>query len=326
MIPFWIGFLLLIFFLLALDLGIFNKRAHVIKAKEALLWTFFYIILALLFSIFIYFAYKNHWLGIGLQAYQCQTGHEAALAYFTGYVIEKSLSLDNIFVMAVIFSYFQVAAIYQHRVLFWGILGALVLRGMMIFIGTALIQKFSWMIMVFGALLIITAVRMLISKDEKFEPEKNLLIRTAKKLYPVTDGYVGAKFFVKQDNVRLITPLFLVLLVIESTDLLFAIDSIPAIFAITSDPYIVFTSNVFAILGLRSLYFALAAMMKKFRYLKISLVFILSYVGFKMILSHYVKINTIFSLAVIVTILIVGVLTSMEAGRKDAKKLRSSLK
>ena len=326
MILFWIGFLLLIFLLLSLDLGVFNRKAHVIKAKEAILWTFFWIGLALLFSIFIYFAYKNHWLGIGLEPFQCQTGHDAALAYFTGYIIEKSLSLDNIFIMAVIFAYFQVAAMYQHRVLFWGILGALVLRGMMIFIGTELIQKFSWMIMVFGGLLIVTAVKMLVSKEEKFEPEKNLLMRAAKKLYPVTDGYMGAKFFVRQGNVRLITPLFLVLLVIESTDLLFAFDSIPAVFAITHDPYIIFTSNVFAILGLRSLYFALAAMMNKFRYFKISLVFILFYIGFKMILSHYVKINTIFSLAVIVTILIVGILTSIEAGRKDTKNLRSSLK
>ncbi|HPG38872.1 MAG TPA: TerC family protein [bacterium] len=313
----WIGFIIIILLLLFLDLGVFNRRVHVIKAKEALLWTLFWIVLALLFDIFIYYAYKGNWFGIGLGEDHIKSGADAALKYFTGYIIEKSLSMDNIFVIAMIFSYFKIPAMYQHRVLFWGILGALILRGIMIIAGTALIHKFSWMIFVFGAFLIVTAIKMLITRHDTIEPEKNILIRAAKKIYPVTSELHGAKFFIRDGHKHSMTPLFLVLLIIESTDVLFAVDSIPAIFAVTTDPFIVFTSNVFAILGLRSLYFALAAMMEQFRYLKISLVFILAYVGVKMIFSHSYPIPTLVSLSIIAVILFVGVAASIMVGKLE---------
>ena len=322
---FWLIFLVLVFALLALDLGVFHRREHVIQAKEAIAWTFFWIVLALFFNVFIYFSYEHHWLGIGIHHQEIMGGKEAALKYFTGYIIEKSLSLDNIFVIAMIFAFFHVPGKYQHRALFWGILGALILRGIMIIAGSALIEKFSWMIYIFGGLLIITAIKMLITRHDTIEPEKNLLFRLARKIYPVTDGYIGSKFFAKIGDKRAITPLFLVLLVIESTDVLFAIDSIPAIFAITTDPYIIFTSNVFAILGLRSLYFALAAMMELFRYLKMSLVFVLVYVGVKMILSHHYIIPTVISLTIIAAILVVGIVASVVAGKEDTAKLKSPL-
>lgn len=311
----WIGFILFVIILLALDLGVFHKHEHVIKTKEALLWTVFWIILALLFSVFIYYAYENHWFGIGLEIGHTMNGDEALLKYFTGYIIEKTLSLDNIFVIALIFSYFNVPMIYQHRVLFWGILGALIMRGVMILAGAALIKSFSWMIYVFGGFLILTAIKMLLSKNEEVHPEKNLLIRMFKKLYPVTKDYQGHNFFAKIDGKRAITPLFLVLLVVESSDVIFAVDSIPAIFAVTTDPFIVFTSNVFAILGLRSLYFALAALMDKFRYLKYSLTFVLAYVGVKMILSHHYPIPTTVSLMIIAVSIAAGVFASIMRNR-----------
>ncbi len=316
---FWIGFLIIVFILLALDLGVFHKKNHEIKTKEALLWTLFWIVLSLLFNVFIYYAYESHWLGIGIHKTSVESGSEAALRYFTGYIIEKSLSLDNIFVIALIFSYFKVPAIFQHRVLFWGILGALVLRGVMILAGITLIEKFNWMIYVFGGLLLITALRMLFSKDEEIEPEKNVLIKIARKFFPISKSFEGSKFFTRINGKRAVTPLFLVLLVIESTDVLFAIDSIPAIFAVTTDSYIVFTSNIFAILGLRSLYFALAAMIDRFRYLKISLVFILAFVGVKMLLSHVTPIPTLVSLSVIASILIIGTLASIFVSKKSKK-------
>jgi tellurite resistance protein TerC len=325
MVFFWLGFLILIFLLLGLDLGVFHRKDHIIGFKEALLWTLFWIFLSLLFNVFIYFAYENQLLGIGVEQHHVQTGIDAALKYFTGYVIEKSLSLDNIFVIAMIFSYFKVPLVYQHRVLFWGILGALIMRGVMINIGAALINTFAWMIYVLGIFLILTAVKMLITRHDNIEPEKNLLIKVAKKIYPVTTEYHGSKFFINLNGVRTITPLFLILLIIESTDVLFAIDSIPAIFAVTTDPYIVFTSNVFAILGLRSLYFALASLMDKFRYLKMSLVFVLAYVGVKMILSHTFTIPTPVSLSIIAGILVVGITASLIASKRDTAKLRSPL-
>lgn len=311
-IYFWLGFLLLVFILLALDLGVFHKKDKAIPAKEALLWTGFWVFLALLFNVFIYFAYEYHWLGIGLHVGHNVGGKEAAIKYFTGYVVEKSLSLDNIFVIAMIFSYFSVPDKYQHRVLFWGILGALVMRGIMIYAGAALIDRFDWMIYVFGGLLIFTAIKMLLSKNEEIHPDDNPLVKLARKLYPVTGTYKGHHFFTKLNGRRAITPLFLVLLVIESTDVIFAVDSIPAIFAITTDPYIVFTSNVFAILGLRSLYFALAAMITKFRYLKISIVIVLIYVGIKMLISEMYHIPTLVSLFVIILILGSGILASLK--------------
>ncbi len=307
----WVGFIVMILGLLALDLGVLNRKPHVIGTREALLWTIFWIFLALLFNVAVYFIYEHHWLGIGINIRETMSGKDAALKYFTGYVVEKSLSLDNVFVIAVIFNYFAVPRIYQHRVLFWGIVGALIMRGIMIALGVALIHRFHWIIYVFGGLLILTALKMLLTREDKLEPDKNPLVRLARKIYPVTSDFEGHKFFTKVDGARAITPLFLVLLVVESTDVLFAVDSIPAIFAITTDPFIVFTSNVFAILGLRSLYFALASVIEKFRYLKVSLMLVLVYVGFKMILSGHYPIPTGISLAVIAGILTSGIVSSI---------------
>jgi tellurite resistance protein TerC len=314
----WFLFILLILSLLFLDLGVFHKQDKVISAKEAILWTIFWVILALLFNVFIYYAYSHNWLGIGLSEHALKSGKDAALKFFTGYIIEKSLSLDNIFVIAMIFSYFKVEGKYQHRVLFWGILGALILRGAMILAGTALIQTFDWMIYVFGGFLIVTAGKMLFAGDEEIDPEKNILIKAARKLFPVSPTFEEQKFFTKVNGNKAITPLFLVLLIVESTDVLFAVDSIPAIFAVTTDPFIVFTSNVFAILGLRSLYFALAAMIGMFHYLKISLVFVLAYVGVKMILSHHYPIPTSLSLGIIAIALGAGVAASLLFKKQEA--------
>ena len=321
----WVGFTLLIVSLLALDLGIINRKAHVIKAKEALLWTGFWISLALLFNVLVYYMYQHHWLGVGLEIGHLLDGSDAALKFFTGYVIEKSLSMDNIFVIALIFAFFNVPLKYQHRVLFWGILGAIIMRGVMILAGVTLLEKFTWMIYIFGVLLILTAVKMLISRHDNLEPGKNILVRLARKIFPVTEKIEGHHFFTKLNGKIAVTPLFLVLLVIESSDVLFAVDSIPAIFAVTTDPFIIFSSNIFAILGLRSLYFALAAVMERFRYLKMSLVFLLAYVGVKMLLSHHFKIPTLVSLAIIGGILLVGILASIFASHRDTAKLKSPL-
>ncbi len=321
----WVGFLFFVLAMLALDLGVFNRKAHVISIREATGWTVLWVALALGFNAAIYFLYERHWLGIGTTIGHELNGRTAALQFFTGYVIEKSLSLDNIFVIAMIFSYFSVPAIYQHRVLFWGIIGALVMRGLMILAGVALIERFDWIIYVFGALLIMTAVKMLIVRHDNLDPGKNPLIRLAKRLYPLSDDFDGPNFFTRIDGKRAITPLFLSLLIVESTDLLFAVDSIPAIFAVTRDPFIIFTSNVFAILGLRSLYFALAGMMEKFRYIKSSLVFVLAFVGVKMILMHHHPIPTFASLAIILGILTVGVLASIIGAKRDTAPLASPI-
>jgi tellurite resistance protein TerC len=326
MIWLWLGFLVFIIALLALDLGVFHRKAHVIKTKEAFIWTAFWIMLALLFNVMIYYIYENHWFSIGKSIGNVLDGKEAALKFFTGYLLEKSLSLDNIFVIAMIFAYFNVPPVYQHRVLFWGILGAIILRGIMIGLGVALIERFTWMIYVFGILLILTAVKLLISRHDNIEPKKNPLVKLAKRLFPVSDTYKEDHFFTRLNGRIAITPLFLVLIVVESSDVLFAIDSIPAIFAITTDPFIVFTSNIFAILGLRSLYFALAAVIEKFRYLKMSLVYILAYVGVKMILSHHYHIPIIVSLSVIIGILLVGIMASIVASNRDTAKLQSPFK
>ena len=313
----WLGFIALILGMLALDLGVLNRKSHVISAGESLAWTAFWVMLALAFNVGVYFLYENHWFGVGLELGYSLTGREAALQFLTGYIIEKSLSLDNIFIFALIFSYFRVPLLYQHRTLFWGIIGALLLRGIMIAIGAALIHRFDWVVYVFGGLLIITAVKLLISRPENMKPEGNLLVRTARRFYPVTQEFHENRFFVWINGKRALTPLFLVLLVVESTDVLFAVDSIPAIFAVTRDPFLVFTSNVFAILGLRSLYFALASLIHRFRYLKSSLVFVLAFVGVKMLLSHHYPIPTPFSLVTICVILAIGVLASILGSHRD---------
>ena len=311
--------------LLALDLGVFNKTPHEVSAKEALAWTAVWVAVSLGFNVLVYFIYEHHWLGMGQGAGVPLNGADAALEFFTAYVVEKSLSLDNIFVIAMIFSYFGVPARYQHRVLFWGILGALVLRGGMIAAGLAFIERFSWLIYVFGGVLIVTAVKMLVVRHDNLEPDKNPLVRLIRRVTPVTDGYHEERFFVVVDGRRAATPLFLALALVESTDLLFAVDSIPAVFAVTREPFLVFTSNVFAILGLRSLYFALAAVMDRFRYLKMSLVFILAFVGVKMILTHHWPVPALVSLAFILGILLVGVVASILHGQRDTAALSSPI-
>ena len=297
----WVGFNVFVLAMLALDLGVFHRKAHVVSFREAIGWTAAWITLALLFNLGVW-----HYAGA-----------QKALEFTTGYLIEYSLSVDNIFVFALLFSYFAVPPKYQHRVLFWGILGALVMRATMIGAGTLLIAKFSWIIYVFGAFLILTGIKMIVKREEEIHPERNPVVRWFKKLMPVTPEYRGDKFFVRENGLRLATPLFVVLLLVEFTDLIFAVDSIPAIFAVTKDPFIVYTSNVFAILGLRSLYFALAGVMDKFHYLKIGLGVVLAFVGVKMILAHTAwKIDTLVSLGVIVIILATSVVWSLVKPKK----------
>lgn len=292
----WVGFNVFILAMLAVDLGVFHRKTHEVSLKESLTWTGVWVLFALLFNV-------------GVWHY---AGSQKALEFFTGYLIEKSLSVDNVFVFALLFSYFAVPAKFQHKVLFWGILGALIMRAIMIALGAALIHQFSWIIYVFGAFLILTGIKMIVKREEEMHPERNPVVRWFKKIMPVTPDYRGDKFFVRENNLRMATPLFVVLLLVEFTDLIFAVDSIPAIFAVTKDPFIVYTSNVFAILGLRSLYFALAGVINKFHYLKIGLGVVLSFVGVKMILAHTAwKIDTLVSLGVIVAILTTSVVWSL---------------
>jgi tellurite resistance protein TerC len=325
MIWFWVGFGVLILTLLALDLGVFHKEAHEVKVKEALMWSAVWIAMGLSFSAFIYFAYAGHWMGIGLTTDLMSVsatnplghngGGDALLKYLTGYLIEKSLSVDNIFVISMVFTFTRVPARYRHRVLFWGILGALVMRGVMIGLGVELIRRFSWTVYVFGGILILTAAKMLFMDDEESsDPSTSGVVRWARKLMPVTSHFHEGHFFVRAgsheshepavpggvvqrdaavENAKrgtlMATPLFITLIIVEFTDLVFAVDSIPAIFAITTDPFLIFTSNVFAILGLRSLYFALEGMIGSFRYLKTALAFVLILVGVKMMFHGFFK-------------------------------------
>ena len=300
----WIGFIGFVLLMLGLDLGVFNRKSHEIKIKEALTWSAVWISLALVFNYGIYVF----------------MGKEKAVEFLTGYVIEKSLSIDNLFVFIMLFTYFKVETKYQHKVLFWGILGALILRAIFIFAGVALINKFHWIIYVFGALLIFTGIKMIFQKEEQLEPEKNPLVRLFKKFFPVTEKEHGDKFFVKLEGKTFATPLFIVLLMVEFTDLIFAVDSIPAILAITNDTFIIFTSNVFAILGLRSLYFALAGITKYFYYLKYGLSAILVFVGIKMTIVDWYKIPIVYSLYVIAGILTLSVLISL-AFPKNTNKI-----
>lgn len=312
----WVGFLLLVGILLALDLGVLNRKARAPSAKEALGWTVLWVTIAFAFDAFVWSAYEKNWLGVAVSLGRRVYGQQAALEFLTGYLVEYSLSLDNIFVIAMVFAYFRVPAEFQHRVLFWGIIGAQAMRGAMIGLGLAFLQAFAWAVYALGALLIVTAARMLVADEDELEPEKNLFVRLVRKFYPVTSQYHGARFFVRRDERLTATPLALALVVVESLDLVFAVDSIPAVMAVTFDPFIVFTSNVFAILGLRSLYFALAAMLQRFRYLKMSIVFILGFVGVKMLLSHHYRIPTPESLAVIASFLAVGILASTYSNRR----------
>jgi len=292
----WIGFNLFVLAMLALDLGVFHRKAHVVAFKESVAWTGVWVALALVFNAGIW-----HF-----------AGPQKALEFFTGYVIEKSLSVDNVFVFALLFSYFAVPPLYQHKVLFWGVLGALAMRAVMIALGAALIAGFSWIIYVFGGFLVLTGIRMAVTREEAIHPERNPVVRAFKRLMPVTADYRKDRFFVVEHRQRHATPLFVVLLLVEVSDLIFAVDSIPAIFAVTTDPFIVYTSNVFAILGLRSLYFALAGVMDKFHYLKVGLGVVLAFVGVKMLLAHSpYKLDTLLSLGVVVGILAVSVAASL---------------
>lgn len=305
----WIGFLLFIIAVVSLDLGVFHRKAHVVTLPESVGWTCVWVSLALAFNVVIYFLYELNPSGWDMDTEQL-TGAEAALNFFTGYLVEKSLSIDNIFVIAMIFVHFQVPLEQQHRVLFWGILGAVVLRGIMIFAGVAVIEEFEWVVYILGLLLLVSAASMLVSNHDNIAPENNFFIRAVQRYFPVTTEFHGSRFFIMQNGVKTATPLFLALVLVETSDVTFAIDSIPAIFAITRDPFIIFTSNVFAILGLRSLYFLLAGLMEKFRYLKISLAFLLAFIGVKMMLVHHFPIPPLASLSIIGGILFVGIFAS----------------
>ncbi len=325
------GFVVLVLVILAIDLGVLNRKAHVVSVKEALRFTAGLALLALLFNVFVYFAYENHWLGLGTAVdsvdRQVNDGRLAAVKFLTGYVIELSLSMDNVFVIALIFSHLRVPPLYQHRVLFWGILGALAMRGAMIGLGAALVARYHWILYLFGAFLVYTALKMLLAKESEAEPEEAWVVRQLRKFFPITDRYHEQHFVVKSTTGgrTMLTPLAVALVLVETTDLIFAVDSIPAIFAITADPFIVFTSNVFAILGLRSLYFALAGMIDKFRYLKVSLALILGLVGVKMLLGQRIKAMlgdsaNFVLLGVIAAILAGGVVLSILASRREERE------
>jgi tellurite resistance protein TerC len=364
------GFIGLVLLFLALDLGVFHREAHEVSMKEAATWSVIWLTCGVAFSGFVYFAYENHWLGLGLNTAMYSTteavkagaplivmgevvGLEAAKQYLVGYVVEKSLAMDNIFVIALIFSFFAVPAKYQHRVLFWGIIGALIMRGAMIFLGAGLIMKYQWILIIFGGFLILTALKMLLIKGSD-DVSQNVAVRLCRKFFRVTEFYDGQKFFTKRtlkptysmgpngkevmdpppagslSATWAITPLFLALILVEITDLVFAVDSIPAIFAITPDPFIVFTSNIFAILGLRALYFCLAALIQKFRFLKPALILILAFVGVKLLLlsvppyldvigftkGNPIKIDTTVSLLVVLGTLALATVLSIAVPSK----------
>ncbi len=345
MIWIWIAFIAFVLLMLALDLGVFHRKAHVVTVQEALAWSAVWLALGLTFAVFVYFSYDAQWFGLGSAVDAVDglrnDGSSATEKYLIGYIVEKSLSVDNIFVIAMIFSFFAVPPLYQHRVLFWGILGALILRGAMIALGAKLIAEFHWVLYLFAIFLILTAIKMLLLKTEHTDPDKNIVVRLTRRLFPITARFHGEHFIVRagtpasyeseipgapaapdksveaaRPGTLLLTPLALALIMVETTDVLFAVDSIPAIFAITSDTFLVFTSNVFAILGLRSLYFVLAGMVKKFRYLKVSLALVLMVVGVKMLLAEWLKLAlgkhfNLYLMAVILSILAAGIAASV---------------
>jgi tellurite resistance protein TerC len=301
---FWVFFNVFVLLMLTLDLGVFNKKLHVISTKEALTWSGVWIFLALCFNVFIFIEF----------------GETKALEFFAGYVIEKALSVDNIFVFVLIFSYFRIPPIYQHKVLFWGIIGALIMRVIFIFAGVALLEKFHWSIYFFGGILIYTGIRMLTHTDKQIHPDKNPIIKFFKKIVPTTHELHGDKFFIIKDNRRFATPLFVVLIIIELSDVIFAVDSIPAVLAVTHDQFIVYTSNVFAILGLRSLYFALANIIERFKYLSVGLAIILVFVGMKMVIVDVFHIPIHYSLIIIVSILSSSIWYSLYKTKKMIKE------
>ena len=354
MIWMWTGFIAFVLLMLALDLGVFHRKAHVVTIKEAVAWSAVWLALGSAFAVFVYFAYDGQWFGLGTVSDAVDglrnDGSTATEKYLTGYVVEKSLSVDNIFVIAMVFASLAVPPLYQHRVLFWGILGALVLRGAMIALGAKLIAEFHWVLSLFAVFLILTAIKMLLFKTEHADPNRNVMVRLTRRMFPVTAMFHGEHFIVRagapasyeseipgapaisdegvedaRPGTLLLTPLALALVMVETTDVIFAVDSIPAIFAITGDPFLVFTSNVFAILGLRSLYFALAGMVQKFRYLKVSLALVLMVVGGKMLLAEWLKLAlgkhfNLYLLIVILAILVLGVAGSLIADRRDMSR------
>jgi tellurite resistance protein TerC len=316
---FWIGLVAFLLFALALDLGVFHRDARAQTVGEAARWSLMWVSTALVFNVFVYFAYEHHWLGIGFSNGEAMGGGQAAAEFFTAWLVEESLSLDNIFVIATVMAYFRIPAESQHRLLYWGVLGALVMRCVFILSGLALVQRFSWTTYIFGGLLIVTAIKMLLHKDEDLQPDRNGLVRLFQRFMPVRSKLHGTAFFVKSENGWYATPMFVALLVVESTDLLFAIDSLPAVIAVTADPFIAFSSNAFAILGLRSLYFVIAPMIAQFHYMKQSLIFLLGFIGVKMLLTHHVKIPISISLAMIAGILAVGVLASILSKKVESR-------
>ena len=323
----WVGFLAFVGVILALDLGIFNKKAHAPTLRESLLFTAGTVVLAVAFAVLLRVAYDAHWLGLGthLDAVdgRVNDGRLALVKFLTGYVVELSLSMDNVFVIALIFAHLRVPLMYQHRVLFWGILGALVMRGLMIGLGAGLVARYHWILLGFGAFLVFTGVRMLISDEAEDEAEvESWITRWLRRRFPVTEQFHGERFRVQLDGRWVLTPLAVALVLVETTDLIFAVDSIPAIFAVTADPFLVFTSNVFAILGLRSLYFGLAGLIERFRHLKVSLALVLAIVGVKMLLGERVhawlgESANSWLLGLIFAVLLGGALWSWVADRRD---------
>ena len=323
----WFAFVALLLLLLAIDLGVFHRKAHVVSVREGLAWSIVWMTLASAFAGFVYLAYEHQWLGLGLHPDPIERtaaaphgvpndGQAAVLKYLTGYVVEQSLSVDNMFVIAMLFRAFAVPAAYQHRVLFWGILGALAMRGVMIAAGAALIANFGWMLKLFGAFLVFTGIKMLFIDVEEQDPRNNLVVRLARKYLPVTKRYHGPHFLIRRGGRNLLTPLAIALIMVETTDLLFAVDSIPAIFAITADPFLVFASNAFAILGLRSLYFVLAGALTALKYLKLSLALVLTLVGVKMMAHVWLKewlgqYFNLYVLGAVVLILTLGTIASL---------------
>ncbi|MBD1209988.1 MAG: TerC family protein [Ignavibacteria bacterium] len=290
----WIGFHIFIFLMLALDLGVFHRKSHTVTVREALTWSAVWISLALIFNAGVFFV----------------RGYDSALEFLAGYLLEESLSVDNLFVFLLLFSYFKVPADYQHKVLFWGIVGALVMRALFIGIGAVLIAQFHYILYLFGIFLVITGVRMAFDKGDEVNPENNILVKVFRRFFPVSDKYDGSKFFTLENGERKATLLFIVLLIVEATDILFAVDSIPAVFAVTQDPFIVYTSNIFAILGLRSLYFALAGIMNLFHYLKFGLSIILSFIGVKMLIMDIYKIPIGAALGFVIFVLVASIVAS----------------
>jgi tellurite resistance protein TerC len=293
-ISWWIGFHIFVFLMLALDLGVFHRKSHTVSMREALSWSAVWVSLALIFNIGVYFVKGPH----------------SALEFLAGYLLEESLSVDNLFVFLLVFSYFKVPSEYQHKVLFWGIVGALVMRATFIGVGAALINQFHFILYLFGVFLVITGVRMAFDKGNEINPEDNILVKIFRRFFPVVERYEGDKFFVVEDGVRKATLLFIVLLIVEATDILFAVDSIPAVFAVTQDPFIVYTSNIFAIMGLRSLYFALAGIMNLFHYLKFGLSIVLTFIGVKMLIMDVYKIPIGWALGFVVFVLVASIVAS----------------